>query len=157
MMRWCLGFLFNNQAIARVAILKKGSSLHVGCWNGIGGKVEEGETDYDAMRRECKEEAGIDITNWVSVAQLQSWAPKASWYVAVFAAYLPQDIETEWMRSRRLEEELYGGEITLDLPYLSSLTNIQTSNTAPHLAMLVHACHEKLLHPELPFLTITEE
>jgi len=33
--------------------------------NGIGGKVNKHENFYDAMVRECSEEAGITVTHWI--------------------------------------------------------------------------------------------
>jgi 8-oxo-dGTP pyrophosphatase MutT (NUDIX family) len=35
----------------------------VGRWNGVGGKVEEGEEIIDAIKREAKEEIGVEIKN----------------------------------------------------------------------------------------------
>ncbi|MBP6884082.1 MAG: 8-oxo-dGTP diphosphatase [Candidatus Pacebacteria bacterium] len=41
-----------------------------GRWNGFGGKVEDGETIEEAMKREMKEEAGVDIKNFEKVGIL---------------------------------------------------------------------------------------
>lgn len=43
----------------KILLGMKKRGFGAGRWNGFGGKVEEGETIYDAVLREIKEEAGI--------------------------------------------------------------------------------------------------
>lgn len=38
------------------------------CWNIIGGHIELGETPADAVRRECREELGVDIDDPLPIA-----------------------------------------------------------------------------------------
>lgn len=45
----------------RILLAMKKRGFGAGKWNGLSGKVEEGETIEDAARREAKEEGGIDI------------------------------------------------------------------------------------------------
>jgi mutator protein MutT len=57
--------------IAAAAVVRDGQVLLVhrhprrrdfpDCWNIVGGHIEPGETPADAIRRECREELGIDI------------------------------------------------------------------------------------------------
>lgn len=49
-----------------VLLMKRGknSKNDVGLWNKLGGEVEYGEKVIDAMKRECREEAGIEIKIW---------------------------------------------------------------------------------------------
>lgn len=63
-MKYVAGLLF-DESEQRVALILKdhGPDAVVGKWNAIGGKVNEGETSLDAMRREFTEEAGV-VTNW---------------------------------------------------------------------------------------------
>ena len=43
-----------------------------GLLNGIGGRVESGEIPHEAMRREFREEAGLDLTGWIQRITLHS-------------------------------------------------------------------------------------
>lgn len=47
----------------KVLLGMKKKGFGAGRWNGFGGKVEEGETIEDAVRRELLEEAGIEAEN----------------------------------------------------------------------------------------------
>ena len=61
-----LGFLFDNKG--NVALIRKHSpAWQAGRLNGLGGRVEHGETPLEAMRREFKEEAGCDGLEWRSI------------------------------------------------------------------------------------------
>src|SRR5437588_12445111 len=59
MMKYCLGFAFDNAGQNVVLIRKKKPEWQAGKLNGVGGKIEELETVYEAMSREFQEETGI--------------------------------------------------------------------------------------------------
>ncbi len=62
-MKYVVGFLFDNDH--RVLLIKKKRpAWQIGKLNGVGGKIEEGETPSDAIRREFLEETGSDIYVW---------------------------------------------------------------------------------------------
>ena len=61
---YVLGFLFDKEVSNVVLIEKNRPDWQKGKLNGIGGRVEELETSYDAMIREFREETGLDITDW---------------------------------------------------------------------------------------------
>ena len=42
--------------------VKKENDFHEGKWNGLGGKLEEGETPEECVIREVKEESGLIIS-----------------------------------------------------------------------------------------------
>lgn len=54
-----LVFVFNKQKQILLAMKKRG--FGVGKWNGAGGKVEDGETIWEAAVREVLEETGIQL------------------------------------------------------------------------------------------------
>ena len=58
------GFCFDYSR-KRVALIKKNRpNWQKGLLNGIGGHIEAGENLNDAIRREFKEETGVDIWSW---------------------------------------------------------------------------------------------
>ncbi len=62
-MKWSVGFLLDDTGRV-VLIRKKRPEWQAGLLNGVGGKVEPGESPLDAMRREFREEAGVDVDEW---------------------------------------------------------------------------------------------
>jgi len=61
-----------THAIAMAALIRRGKVLlahrhpdrrwYPNCWDLVGGHIEVGESPEDAVRRECREELGIDVT-----------------------------------------------------------------------------------------------
>lgn len=47
----------------KVLLMRRKKDPYKNCWNGIGGKIEENETEVEAAIRECKEETGITLEN----------------------------------------------------------------------------------------------
>ncbi|WP_195571808.1 NUDIX hydrolase [Paenibacillus sp. 1001270B_150601_E10] len=43
----------------KILLLNRERSSWMGCWNGVGGKIEKGETPAESMRREMLEETGL--------------------------------------------------------------------------------------------------
>jgi 8-oxo-dGTP diphosphatase len=63
LLRAVVGFLFDNRG--NVLLIEKNSpAWQKGRLNGIGGKIESGETPLQAMTREFYEEAGARVTSW---------------------------------------------------------------------------------------------
>lgn len=63
---YVLGFLFNPDKTKVILIEKVKPSWQKGLLNGVGGKIEEGETAGEAITREFEEETGVNIPilNW---------------------------------------------------------------------------------------------
>ena len=58
--------------------------------NGIGGKIDEGETSGKAMTREFQEETGVIITDWkffCSITNTEINSPSGPWVVYFFKAF----------------------------------------------------------------------
>jgi 8-oxo-dGTP diphosphatase len=68
---YVVGFLFSNDKKQVVLIEKNRPEWQIGKLNGIGGHIEENETPKEAMKREFKEEAGLDINDWKQFARIE--------------------------------------------------------------------------------------
>mgnify|MGYP001610855211 CR=1 FL=1 len=65
-MFYCLGYVLNDEATEVVVVKKLKPAFQKGKLNGIGGKVEDGETSIFAMEREFQEETGYKgLINWI--------------------------------------------------------------------------------------------
>lgn len=70
MISYVAGLLFSPSGSTVVLVEKDRPTWQAGCLNAVGGKIEPGETPTEAMRREFREEAGLDIAEWAPVAVL---------------------------------------------------------------------------------------
>ena len=68
--------------------VKKENDIHEGKWNGLGGKIEKGETPEECIIREVKEESGLKIKNPVlkGILTFPAFDGIEDWYVFVFVA-----------------------------------------------------------------------
>ena len=70
MQDYVCGFLFDPDRSRVLLIRKRRPAWQAGRLNGVGGKVEPGETFHEAIRREFREEAGLDVADWQEVVVL---------------------------------------------------------------------------------------
>jgi 8-oxo-dGTP diphosphatase len=91
--KYVVGFRFDGDKV--LLIRKNKPAWQAGRINGIGGKVEPGESSLDAMVREFREETGIETTidDWTYVALMTGPCTKDpdEWYVRVYASFGPID------------------------------------------------------------------
>lgn len=68
--------------------IKKANDMHQGKWNGLGGKLEPGETPEECARREIREESGLEVTNLSlkGLLTFPGFANDEDWYAFVFTA-----------------------------------------------------------------------
>ncbi len=73
--------------------IKKENDMHEGKWNGLGGKLENGESPEECVIREVKEESGLEIKNpkLKGILTFPAFDGIDDWYVFVFIAE-----EFEW-------------------------------------------------------------
>jgi 8-oxo-dGTP diphosphatase len=91
--------------------VKRADDIHLGKWNGLGGKFEPGESPEECVVREVREESRLDLRNPRLCGLLTFTGFKGNdWYVFVFTATefsgdLKENEEgyLEWIPDDRLE------------------------------------------------------
>ena len=82
-----LCYLHHNNHTLMLHRVKKENDIHAGKWNGLGGKIEAGESPEECVVREVREESGLAIRNPKLVGLLVFVNFKGDdWYVFVFTA-----------------------------------------------------------------------
>jgi 8-oxo-dGTP diphosphatase len=107
--------------------IKKPNDMHQGKWNGLGGKLEPGETPEECAIREIEEESGLRVKEPVlkGLLTFPGFADDEDWYAFVFVA---SDFEGElidspegdlqWVENGNLLElDLWAGD-RIFLPWL---------------------------------------
>lgn len=101
MEKYVLGFALSEHAGGHVAlIIKKHPTWQAGLINGIGGKIEIGESGEEAMIREFYEETGLLHTRWDFVATMAS----PLFHCKVFKTYV--SFSTLQLLKTRTDEEV---------------------------------------------------
>lgn len=81
--KYVVGLMFNKLMSDVVLIRKQKPAWQVGMLNGVGGKVNEGEHEREAMIREFEEETGVHYEDWKKFAVVTD---KETFRVAFYAA-----------------------------------------------------------------------
>ena len=68
--------------------VKKPYDMHQGKWNGLGGKLEPGETPEECAVREIREESGLHVVDlrMKGLLTFPGFADDEDWYTFVFVA-----------------------------------------------------------------------
>lgn len=103
--RRTLLFLIKDDQIL-LAMKKRG--FGAGRWNGVGGKIEQGETIEQALVRECQEEISVTPLAWKKVAELDfvQDATTEPWHMYVHA-YLSYEWEGEPLESEEMRPQWF--------------------------------------------------
>jgi 8-oxo-dGTP diphosphatase len=66
--------------------IKKENDIHLGKWNGLGGKLEPGETPEECAAREIFEESGLVVRrmNFKGMLTFPGFSNDEDWYAFVF-------------------------------------------------------------------------
>jgi 8-oxo-dGTP diphosphatase len=69
--------------------IKKANDMHAGKWNGLGGKVEGGESPEECAVREVLEESGLRMIDPVlrGIITFPQFSRGEDWYTYIFVAY----------------------------------------------------------------------
>lgn len=134
MQHYVCGFYFDHLLKQVVLIWKNKPAWQKGKLNGVGGKIEENETPFAAMRREFKEETGIDHEDWNHLIVLTG----AEWKVFFFHA-VGKENEFEYVETKE-EEEVAKIDIERLLAW--------DYDHIPNLDWLIPMALNKILYPE---------
>jgi 8-oxo-dGTP pyrophosphatase MutT (NUDIX family) len=135
--RYVVGFLFNESRDV-VAMIKKvkGPNSVIGRWNGIGGKVEATDFNtYEAMSREFREEAGVDIIEyeWKKFAVVEGYGWNLSCFCGfsdlVFNVTTKEEEVVEILKVKPLLTGAYN--VVKNIPVLLTLALDQSGITTP--------------------------
>lgn len=103
-----------NGVITDVCLAMKKRGFGAGRWNGVGGKVEAGETVEESARRETLEEIGVKTGGLKQVAELDfSFLCKPEWNQKV-TAYLAASWQGEPVESEEMRPQWFS---VTDIPY----------------------------------------
>ena len=106
-----LCYLRNGHKTLMIHRIKKANDMHQGKWNGVGGKLEPGESPEECARREILEETGLFVKHleWKGLLTFPGFSNDEDWYAFVFVAreFDGQLIESpegnlEWIDNDRL-------------------------------------------------------
>ena len=104
----------NEGKIEEICLAMKKKGFGVGRWNGVGGKVEEGETIEEAAIRETFEEINVKVLDLKKVAELDFiFSKKTEWNQKVFA-FLSEKWEGEPTESEEMDPEWFSVK---DIPF----------------------------------------
>lgn len=138
MRSYTLGFIFDGE-FEHVALMdKQRPDWQKGRLNGIGGKIEDGESSLACIVREVREESGLDTAeaDWTRVSEMKG----ADFAVDVYGLCYPgnrDDVSTK-------TDEAVGWYAVASLP----------SNVLSNVPWLVHLCIDKLRNNKFREATI---
>jgi ADP-ribose pyrophosphatase YjhB (NUDIX family) len=100
--------------ITEVCLAMKKRGFGIGKWNGVGGKVEKGESLEEAVRREAFEEIGVEILDPKKVAEINFYFEDKPEWDQIMHAY----IATKWNNEPSESEEMMPRWYKVaDIPY----------------------------------------
>jgi 8-oxo-dGTP diphosphatase len=118
-MNYVLGFVLDITGDYVLLIKKQKPAWQKDRYNGIGGKIEAGESDTAAMAREANEEIGMSIdVPWIRMAALKG----PNFQVSVFKAYVPIDTLQSYTAQEVEPIAIFG---THALPVTEMITNLR--------------------------------
>lgn len=117
-MNYVVGFLFSQPSGEHCVLIMKNKPVwQKGKLNGVGGKIEEGETPLQAMVREFEEETGVKTkeTDWLQFCTLKGNFGA----VVCFRGY--KNVNTRSMTDEKVDQYYVKGNALDDLPLIPNL------------------------------------
>jgi 8-oxo-dGTP pyrophosphatase MutT (NUDIX family) len=104
----------DGTAITDICLAMKKRGFGAGRYNGVGGKVEEGESIEDAVKRETFEEIGVKVTDIEKRAELSFTFPYNPKFDQLVHVYFALTWDGEPSESEEMNPEWYK---VADIPY----------------------------------------
>lgn len=130
-LRVVAGVILNQDKV--LIALRRGDAEQGGLWEFPGGKVEQGETDSDALVRELKEELGVEVTVGKPITQTLHHYPAKSILLCSYlctlttgqpSAFTHQEIR--WIAPDELSPEIFSAA---DQPLVKKLVEHSRSTS----------------------------
>lgn len=122
---YVVGFAFSEEEFNEdkyvVLIRKNKPAWQAGRYNGVGGKIEPGESAREAMVREFREETGLTVVAWRQFAALGG----EGFSVVFFRSFIP------------LKELSRVQSMTKELVDIRAVCDIKVSEVIPNLTWLI--------------------
>lgn len=96
-----------NGTVNEICLAMKKRSFGAGRWNGVGGKLLEGETIESAAIREAQEEIGVTIKNLQKVAELEFHFPHNPSWDQLTHTFFVEEWEGEPAESEEMKPEWF--------------------------------------------------
>lgn len=131
MIRYVAGFLFSEDRSNVALVLKQKPQWQAGLFNGIGGKIEPGETPPAAMHREFLEEAGVAV-KWKFFTNIYG----DDWTVSFFCAFSDEVYNVRTMESEEIHVvpvNQLPDNLIHNVKWLIPLILDDGMNTGPHM------------------------
>jgi 8-oxo-dGTP diphosphatase / 2-hydroxy-dATP diphosphatase len=93
--------------IKEICLALKKRGFGINRWNGVGGKLKEGETIEAGAKRETKEEIGAVVKELNKVAELEFYFPHNSDWDQKVHVYLAEEWEGELAESDEMKPEWF--------------------------------------------------
>ncbi len=96
-----------NENITEICLAMKKRGFGVNRWNGVGGKLEQGETIEIAAERETEEEIGVSPKNLNKVAELSFYFPHNEDWNQLVHVYFSKEWSGEISESEEMKPEWF--------------------------------------------------
>lgn len=100
----------DDESVSQVCLALKKRGFGEGKWNGVGGKVEAGETCEEAARREAKEEIGVEVGPLQKVGELAFYFSHNPAWDQLVHVYLCDEWEGEPAESEEMAPKWFDAE-----------------------------------------------
>ncbi len=137
-MRYVVGFMFSMKERSVLLIKKRRPEWQAGLLNGIGGRIDPGETPTQAMVREFREECGIVTTEsqWEPYAEMESGDASIYFFSSKGDITLAESLTDETVYSVAYERILKHRFLVPNLIWLVPMAKLTQFNGAKYSGLI---------------------